>query len=66
MHVFEREPDHDGPIFFNLRERGKITERHESYISAMKVALEKAPLEKDIRDLHMTELDPEWLAKREN
>lgn len=48
-----------------LRERGKITERQESFISAMKVALEKAPLEKDIRDLYMTELDPEWLAKRE-
>lgn len=48
-----------------LRERGKITERHESFISAMKVALEKAPLEKDIRDLYMTELDPEWMAKRE-
>lgn len=48
-----------------LRERGKITERHESFICAMKVALEKAPLEKDIRDLYMTELDPEWLAKKE-
>ena len=48
-----------------LRERGKITERQESFISAMKVALEKAPLEKDIRDLYMTELDPEWMAKRE-
>lgn len=48
-----------------LRERGKITEKHESFISAMKAALEKAPLEKDIRDLYMTELDPEWMAKRE-
>ncbi len=48
-----------------LRARGKLTERHESFISAMRTTLEKAPLEKDIRDLYMTELDPEWRGKRE-
>jgi len=48
-----------------LRERGKLTEKHESLISAMKVALEKAPEAKDVRDLYLAELDPEWLAKRE-
>lgn len=48
-----------------LRERGKITERHESFISAMKVALEKASDDDDLRDQYLTELDPDWKAKRE-
>ena len=53
-----------------LRENGRISEKQESLIAAIKVALEKASEEKaseekDIRDLFMAELDPDWKSKEE-
>ncbi|MFZ2376295.1 MAG: hypothetical protein WAV83_03670 [Methanothrix sp.] len=58
-----------------LREKGRISEKQESLIAAIKVALEKASEEKaseekaseekDIRDLFMAELDPDWKSKEE-
>jgi len=53
-----------------LREQGRISEKQESLIAAIKVALEKASEEKaseekDIRDLFMAELDPDWKSKEE-
>lgn len=48
-----------------LREKGRITESQESFIAAIKVALEKASDETSFKDLYLTELDPDWMAKRE-
>jgi len=48
-----------------LRERGKISDKHEKFIFAMKAALEKASDDKELMDLYLTELDPDWKTKRE-
>ena len=48
-----------------LRERNRILERHEKFISAMKAVLEKASNDEELRDLYLTELDPDWRTKRE-
>ncbi|HQI54352.1 MAG TPA: hypothetical protein PLM15_02985 [Methanothrix soehngenii] len=48
-----------------LRERGKISDKHEKFIFAMKAALEKASDDKELMDLYLTELDPDWRTKRE-
>ncbi|MCK9405734.1 MAG: hypothetical protein M0Q47_04920 [Methanothrix sp.] len=48
-----------------LRERGKISDKHEKFISAMKTVLEKASNDEELRDLYLTELDPDWRTKRD-
>ncbi len=48
-----------------LRERGKISDKHEKFISAMKAVLEKASNDEELRDLYLTELDPDWRTKRD-
>jgi hypothetical protein len=48
-----------------LRERNRILERHEKFISAMKAVLEKASNDEELMDLYLAELDPDWRTKRE-
>jgi hypothetical protein len=48
-----------------LRERGKISDKHDKFISAMKTVLEKASNDEELRDLYLTELDPDWRTKRD-
>ncbi|MDQ1312777.1 hypothetical protein [Methanothrix sp.] len=48
-----------------LRERNRVLERHEKFIFAMKAALEKASDDKELMDLYLAELDPDWRTKRE-
>jgi hypothetical protein len=48
-----------------LRERGKISDEQEKFISAMKAVLEKASNDEELRDLYLTELDPDWRTKRD-
>jgi len=48
-----------------LRERNIVLERHDKFIFAMKAALEKASDDKELMDLYLTELDPDWRTKRE-
>lgn len=48
-----------------LRERNRILERHEKFISAMKAVLEKASNDEKLMDLYLAELDPDWRTKRE-
>ena len=48
-----------------LREREKISDKHEKFIFAMKAVLEKASNDEELMDLYLTELDPDWRTKRD-
>ena len=48
-----------------MKERDKLTTKHESFLAAIKATVEKATTEEGFRDLFLTELDPDWRNKRD-
>jgi hypothetical protein len=48
-----------------MKERDKLTLKHESFLVAIKATVEKATTEEGFRDLFLTELDPDWRNKRD-
>jgi hypothetical protein len=48
-----------------MKERDKLTLKHESFLAAIKATVEKATTEEGFRDLFLTELDPDWRNKRD-
>ena len=47
-----------------MKERDKLTMKHENFLAAIKGTVEKATTEEGFRDLFLTELDPDWRNKR--
>jgi hypothetical protein len=48
-----------------MKERDKLTTKHESFLAAIKATVEKATTEEGFRDLFLTELDPDWRNNRD-
>ena len=48
-----------------MKERDKLTMKHESFLAAIKATVEKATTEEGFRDLFLTELDPDWRNNRD-
>jgi len=48
-----------------MKERDRLTTKHESFLAAIKASAEKATTEEDFRDYFLTELDPDWRSKRD-
>jgi len=48
-----------------MKERNKLTLKHESFLAAIKASVEEATTEEGFRDLFLTELDPDWRNKRD-
>jgi len=48
-----------------MKERGKLIVKQESFLDAIKASAEKATDEEGFRDHFLTELDPDWRSKRD-
>lgn len=48
-----------------MKERDRLTTKHESFLAAIKATVEKASTEEGFRDLFLTELDPDWKNNRD-
>jgi len=48
-----------------MKERNKLTLKHESFMAAIKATVEKATTEDGFRDIFLNELDPDWRNKRD-